>query len=107
MLFFLFCFVLTTQYLSESEPNLTCTNIRRWFPGMSVRNNFNFTPQKTEINSSLLCPLAALTPVKLDIFCMYYCVGEGVRGLGAEGRVYICEFSATFSLGCKGLYCEC
>lgn len=45
--FFLFLFflntmfVLTTQYLSQSEPNLTCTTVRLGNPGMSVRTIFH------------------------------------------------------------------
>lgn len=39
-------FVLTTQYLSQSEPNLTCTNVRLGNPGMSVRTIFHLYDSK-------------------------------------------------------------
>ena len=100
-----FMFVLTTQYLSQSEPNLTCTSVRLWIPGMSVRNTFSFD----KLKSTHLFGVLSQFQCHSNIFCMYFCVGERGRlgDLGGEGRVYICECSAMFSLGCKGLYCEC
>ena len=64
----------------------------------------HFSPlrlEKTEVNSSLSCPLTVPMPLKTRHFLyVFVCVGDGGEGsggsLGVEGRVYICEFSAVF-----------
>ena len=100
-------FVLTTQYLSQSEPNLTCTNVRLGNPGMSVRTIFHLYDS---INWSKLISLVSSHSSDATQNSTFVC---GSRGGGFWGgwelkaECIFVSFLPCFSLRCKGLYCEC
>lgn len=108
-------FVLTTQYLSQSEPNLTCTTVRLGNPGMSVRTIFHL--YDSEKNWSKLISLVSShssDATQNSTFSVCICVcgrrgGGKVRGGFGSWRqsVYLWVFCRVSLLRCKGLYCEC